>query len=182
MPGLGRRGLGLESRSQLFAGTSRLRRRMRERPWRSCGEPSRAPCGAGAGVEFLVPFVAQSVSLSKKFSVINGQRGAKDNRVRLCCQCFRRGSSGFSILVCSPCLGPIRSRDCPWLSAGWCHVPHQSLYVELSAFFPARDLRGFPALLLWTSSMPETAPVRSATSFRSQSAFPVMGSVYSRRR
>jgi hypothetical protein len=59
---------------------------------------------------------------------------------------------------------------------------HQSLYVELSAFFPGRDLSGLPALVLLTSSIPDTTPARSTTSFSFQSAFPVMGSGYRRRR
>ena len=73
-PGLGPRAVGPEWRFRLFAGPWQLRwRRTRPRPWRSCGEPSDVPGGAGGGVGSLVPFLAQRASLSDRSAILSDQ-------------------------------------------------------------------------------------------------------------
>ena len=80
---VGRRGLGRRPQPRPSAGISRYQPGASFRPWRSCGGPSGAPCGADGGGGSLLPSLAQMTPLlvSGQSFLLNGHANISARRL-----------------------------------------------------------------------------------------------------
>jgi hypothetical protein len=80
---VGRRGLGRRPQARPSAGIARYSSGASFRPWRSCGGPSGAPCGAYGGGGSLLPSLARMAPLlvSGQSFLLNGQANISARRL-----------------------------------------------------------------------------------------------------